>query len=281
MLEEPYYDFNFQQISPVNLTLLPGDTLRVDCLYNSMGRSQNTTLGLATTNEMCVAFLHYWPKLPGGFHTASFDDLQNGAITGQCGITPFSGYQPPTFVPYVPPPCNRVAPNPDSLTPVLVSNPLQGKSYDRSAFLDPEQKYKLYWKIDRTNLIIHGAVEVETTGWVGFGITRLGMEGADVFIGWIGEDGVPYLLDRFAEMQALPSVDQLQDYYDVSAGEIQPSSGSSFPPWAAYTVGVVSGVVAILAVIGIFMFVRSPRKTSYSALKESDPIYTKQEEVPL
>jgi len=277
ILDEPYYDFNYQDFTPVNVTLFPGDTLRVDCTYNSMSRTQPTPFGLSTREEMCVAFLAYWPKID--FIAASYEDPDYGLL-GWCGEDIFV-YQPPTFVPYIPPPCTRIAPDPNSLTPVLVSNPLDASKYDRSAFLDSEQKYKLYWKIDRTNLIIHGAVEVETTGWIGFGISKFGMEGADVFIGWIGEDGVPHLLDRFAEMKALPSVDQLQDYYDVTAGEIQSSSESSFPPWAIYTVGVVSGVLVVLAAVGIFLFVRSRRKTSYSALKESDPIYTRQEDVSM
>jgi len=280
ILEEPYYDFGYQENTKVNATLFPGDTLRVDCTYDTMARQLNTTFGLSTQQEMCVSSLYYYPALATGtLYAFTYDDPAGGGIGGICQEGHFAGWNAPTAVPYVPPPCNRVAPDNNTLTPVLVSNPLHGKSWDRAIFLDLEQKYKLYWKVDHTNLLIHGAVEVETTGWIGFGITKLGMEGADVFIGWIDENGVPQLLDRFAELKALPSVDQLQDFYDVTAAEIQPSSSkSSFPQWAALT--LVLGVVALAAAIAIFLYMRSPKAIPYSELEGHSP-RSQHESVPL
>jgi hypothetical protein len=195
ILGEPYYDFNYQEFVPVNVTVLPGDALRLDCTYNSMSRTEPTELGLRTRNEMCLAFIQYYPKLNPEFGARSWADPAGG-ISGHCRDMQYTNYQVPTFGPYVPPPCNRIAPDPSRLTPTRVDNPVDVSKYDRSIILDPEQKYKLYWKVDRTNQIIHGAVEVQTTGWIGFGLTTLGMEGADVFIGYIDEYGnVQFAID--------------------------------------------------------------------------------------
>ena len=56
---------------------------------------------------------------------------------------------------------------------------------------DPTYQYDLYWKIDLEEEIIQFAVNVSTTGWVGFGLSPNGqMPGSDVLIGWISNDGI-------------------------------------------------------------------------------------------
>ena len=40
----------------------PGDELRVSCVYNSMSRDTITEFGIDTDQEMCYAFLKYYPK---------------------------------------------------------------------------------------------------------------------------------------------------------------------------------------------------------------------------
>jgi len=222
--------------------------------------------------------MQYWPKLPDGYRTISWD--VGSTVSGSCGSTVFSGWQPPTFGPYVPPPCTRVPPDPSRQLATRVPS-FDLSVYAKSVFLDMNEKYKLYWSLDLTNRVIHGAVEVKTTGWIGFGITNNGMEGADVFIGWIDENGVPQFADRFAEMKAFPPADQLQDYYDITATEIPENSNNPFPPWAVYVIGVVSGVVLLLAAVFVFRYVRSRQSVSYTNLKETEPVYTKQNDVPL
>ena len=65
--------------------------------------------------------------------------------------------------------------------------------YSQFAALDEEAKVKLYWTIDSSDGVIRFAVEAETTGWVGFGISsgQGKMEGADIVIGWV-KDGQAY-----------------------------------------------------------------------------------------
>ena len=51
-------------------------------------------------------------------------------------------------------------------------------------------QYDLYWKVDLEEEFIHFAINVSTTGWIGFGLSPNGqMPGSDVLIGWISDDG--------------------------------------------------------------------------------------------
>ena len=68
--------------------------------------------------------------------------------------------------------------------------------YDHAAYLDPEENYKLYWSLKDADKSIHFAVEVNTTGWVGFGISAGlsgSMKGADIVIGWVDSKGKGHL----------------------------------------------------------------------------------------
>ncbi|XP_078483159.1 DBH-like monooxygenase protein 1 isoform X1 [Ciona intestinalis] len=60
------YDFNFQEnrYFPEYRVVKPGDSLQVVCTYNSVGKTGFTWGGLGTSNEMCMAFVFYYPQLP-------------------------------------------------------------------------------------------------------------------------------------------------------------------------------------------------------------------------
>ena len=63
------------------------------------------------------------------------------------------------------------------------------EEYRFSAVLD-EGRYKLHWNFDLEQETIAFAVNVSTTGWVGFGLSPNGqMPGSDVVIGWVDNDG--------------------------------------------------------------------------------------------
>ena len=67
------------------------------------------------------------------------------------------------------------------------SDRLQRK-YKFSSVLAPN-KYILYWNFDLLEKSIQFAVNVNTSGWVGFGFSPFGsMEGADIVMGWFNED---------------------------------------------------------------------------------------------
>ena len=52
------------------------------------------------------------------------------------------------------------------------------------------KSYILHWDFDLKESTIRFAVNVSTTGWVGFGLSPNGqMPGSDVVIGWVDDDG--------------------------------------------------------------------------------------------
>ena len=61
--------------------------------------------------------------------------------------------------------------------------------YPFKATLNTEDKgglYELYWTFDNAAKTISFAVRVQTTGWVGFGLSPNGqMPNSDVVIGWV------------------------------------------------------------------------------------------------
>ena len=62
------------------------------------------------------------------------------------------------------------------------------EQYRFSAILD--DGYTLYWNFDLEQQTIAFAVNVSTTGWVGFGLSPNGqMPQSDVVIGWVDNDG--------------------------------------------------------------------------------------------
>ena len=53
IISDATYDFNYQQYRPTNATLMPGDSMIVECNYSSEGRTKrtNTTLGGLSTSR--------------------------------------------------------------------------------------------------------------------------------------------------------------------------------------------------------------------------------------
>jgi len=67
-----------------------------------------------------------------------------------------------------------------------------GNDVHFSEYLDPQNKYELSWGVNLTENTIYFQVVVETTGFVGVGLSGNGqMDGADLFIAGVN-DGVPY-----------------------------------------------------------------------------------------
>ena len=68
--------------------------------------------------------------------------------------------------------------------------PLQNR-YTFSRMLDTNGQYLLYWSFDADTISF--AVDVGTTGWVGFGLSPNGqMPQSDVVIGWVDDNGEPH-----------------------------------------------------------------------------------------
>lgn len=71
-----FFDFSFQQHSEVNYTILPGDLLNVHCVFDSTSRADTTRFASASSDEMCMNFLSYYPVLEA-------NNMQNFEL---CGI---------------------------------------------------------------------------------------------------------------------------------------------------------------------------------------------------
>ncbi|XP_041660510.1 DBH-like monooxygenase protein 2 homolog [Cheilinus undulatus] len=59
------YNFELQQTTSLGKirTIKPGDELLVECTYSTSDRTKVTKMGLGTTDEMCLAFLFYYPAI--------------------------------------------------------------------------------------------------------------------------------------------------------------------------------------------------------------------------
>ncbi len=60
MVDVPAWDFNWQQFYLYDepITVLPGDALEISCTYNTEGKTQMTTWGEGTQDEMCINFFY-------------------------------------------------------------------------------------------------------------------------------------------------------------------------------------------------------------------------------
>jgi len=68
-----FWDFNFQQTTPLSLTIQPGDRINTHCKYT---QSPNTPVhfALASSDEMCLEYVYYYPKLPGPYCTFIYSE---------------------------------------------------------------------------------------------------------------------------------------------------------------------------------------------------------------
>jgi hypothetical protein len=61
--QELTYDFNFQDIRSIGpRKVMPGDALVLECVYQTINNTGALVGGLATTDEMCLSFLNYYPR---------------------------------------------------------------------------------------------------------------------------------------------------------------------------------------------------------------------------
>ena len=66
--------------------------------------------------------------------------------------------------------------------------------YTYNAQLDNEGRYKMFYSYDTELSILRIAVLVQTTGWIGLGISPNGqMPGSDVVMGWVDRNGQEFL----------------------------------------------------------------------------------------
>lgn len=87
---------------------------------------------------------------------------------------------------------------------LLFVSSVRGIDYSHTELLDGTA-YKVHWMFDNETETFYFKVEVNTTGWVGFGVSQLlfppkegldwnrkSMEHYDVIVGGVGENGTKY-----------------------------------------------------------------------------------------
>ncbi|XP_040920021.1 DBH-like monooxygenase protein 2 homolog isoform X2 [Toxotes jaculatrix] len=86
-------------------------------------------------------------------------------------------------------------------------------------YLDQDNLVCLKWGFDDLQGSITFMLAVNTTGWVGFGLSpNGGMKGSDIVIGGLGPSG-SYFTDRYATGNSMPVVDTQQSYTLLSMNE--------------------------------------------------------------
>ncbi|XP_002734974.1 DBH-like monooxygenase protein 1 homolog [Saccoglossus kowalevskii] len=64
IIKDDYYDFNYQELHQLTpeVILKAGDSLMVECDYETMGKSSPVYGGLGTNDEMCLVFMYAYPR---------------------------------------------------------------------------------------------------------------------------------------------------------------------------------------------------------------------------
>eukprot|EP01130_Rhizamoeba_saxonica_P013720 TRINITY_DN5893_c0_g1_i1.p1 TRINITY_DN5893_c0_g1~~TRINITY_DN5893_c0_g1_i1.p1 ORF type:complete len:571 (-),score=143.43 TRINITY_DN5893_c0_g1_i1:1296-3008(-) len=78
-----FWDFAFQQQTPKNITLRPGDRIHTHCEYYT---DDTTYFGQGSTDEMCIEYISYYPKLEKGT-TCAYAYLSNLGDFSTCGTS--------------------------------------------------------------------------------------------------------------------------------------------------------------------------------------------------
>ncbi|XP_041368555.1 DBH-like monooxygenase protein 1 homolog [Gigantopelta aegis] len=66
IMKDEHYDFDFQEyrLLKEERLITKDDVLQTECYYKSRGLNRFTYGGLSTSDEMCLSFLMYYPKVP-------------------------------------------------------------------------------------------------------------------------------------------------------------------------------------------------------------------------
>ena len=79
--------------------------------------------------------------------------------------------------------------------------------------------FTLYWNFSTVEQTISFAVRAQTNGWVGLGISpNGGMRDSDVVIGWVNDDGKPFLHVSYPFVNAGVAHDHSDIHYLISPG---------------------------------------------------------------
>jgi len=89
-----YWDFGFQQNTPKNVVVKPGDRINTHCVYNQ-DPSRIVPFATPSNAEMCIEYVFYYPKLAGSF-CAFYYNARNltYCLNAPLGTSPNYPYNP-------------------------------------------------------------------------------------------------------------------------------------------------------------------------------------------
>mmetsp|Transcript_17059 Transcript_17059/g.22328 ORF Transcript_17059/g.22328 Transcript_17059/m.22328 type:complete len:615 (-) Transcript_17059:1887-3731(-) len=92
-----FWNYRFQQIANVSYTINPGDSLHTHCTYDTSRRNETVLFGLRSTDEMCMDFVFYYPRMPNwafcGNATFTYRSYATKSAGSVCGDN-FSSFRP-------------------------------------------------------------------------------------------------------------------------------------------------------------------------------------------
>jgi len=255
LAEEPYYDFNYQtQVAKTPHTVVkPGDRLLLKCTYDTSQRTDVTYGGASGQEEMCLAYLSYFPK--HSMHTCD-THIRTGTNLATCAGGNATKADTTCFVDGGVMHCPTGASDSEAsdFTPLAAASqcthnntiaadrflPTYGGSvaqfnasrFAHATWLDDNETVQLMWNDEPDNEQIRVALSAPTVGWLGVGFSSSGgMHGADIALGWLDSQLSVHFDDRFATQNGItPNIDQEQNVFDVvlygGSGTAQPSTAA-------------------------------------------------------
>jgi len=87
-----YFQFDFQQGTPLNTVIKRGDRINLHCAFDSSRRTAPTRFSIASEDEMCMEFISYYPLIIQNSRPFVFcGHIQAAGITATwCGDLDFS-----------------------------------------------------------------------------------------------------------------------------------------------------------------------------------------------
>ena len=92
------------------------------------------------------------------------------------------------------------------LITLLATSTVANEYYDHAVWVDLRKSYQLSWRLNRSREIFVFKVDVKAVGWVGLGISNghgRGLSNADLWLGWMDNDGKPFLKVFFISLSLL------------------------------------------------------------------------------
>ncbi|XP_065846011.1 DBH-like monooxygenase protein 1 [Oscarella lobularis] len=105
-------------------------------------------------------------------------------------------------------------------TGAILPNDFLINKYTFHVSLDENENYWLFWSVDNEAGEISFGVQVNTPGWIGFGLSPDGrMPNSDIMTGWVNSKGKGFIQDRYSSGKFLPSDAESQDVELIAASE--------------------------------------------------------------